>query len=84
MPYIPLGWPRQRRGVIFSNPTVLLLARQYGATPAEIALAWLAGLSPNVLLIPGTTSVRHLHENLTVDHIELDVDAMDQLDAAFS
>lgn len=84
VPYVPLGWPRQRRGVIFDNPTVQRLARRYGATPAQIALAWLAGLSPNVLLIPGTASLRHLHENLAVDHLELDTDAMDQLDAAFS
>jgi pyridoxine 4-dehydrogenase len=84
VPYVPLGWPRQRRGVVFDNPAVLRLARRYRATSAQIALAWLAGLSPNVLLIPGTASLRHLHENLAVDHIELDTAAMDQLDTAFA
>jgi pyridoxine 4-dehydrogenase len=84
VPYVPLGWPRQRRGVIFDNPTVLRLARRYDATPAQIALSWLAGLSQNVLLIPGTASLHHLRENIAVDHIELDTDAMGQLDGAFS
>jgi aryl-alcohol dehydrogenase-like predicted oxidoreductase len=83
VPYVPLGWPRQRRGVIFDNPTVRRLAQRYGATPAQIALAWLAALSRNVLLIPGTASVHHLQENIAVDHIDLDDDAMNQLDIAF-
>jgi pyridoxine 4-dehydrogenase len=84
VPYVPLGWPRQGRGVIFDNPTVIRLAREYGATPAQIPLAWLAGLSENVLLIPGTASLQHLRENVAVERIELDDDAMGQLDAAFS
>ncbi|WP_406081784.1 hypothetical protein [Micromonospora sp. NBC_00858] len=41
-------------------------------------------LSPNVLLIPGTASLRHLRENLAVDRIELDRDATNQLDSAFA
>lgn len=84
VPYLPLGWPRQRRSAIFDNPTVVQLAQRYDATPAQIALAWLAGLSPNVLLIPGTSSLAHLRENIAVDRIELDADAMAQLDVAFS
>jgi pyridoxine 4-dehydrogenase len=83
VPYGPLGWPRQRHGVVFDNPAVRRLARRYRATPAQIALSWLAGLSEHVLLIPGTASPRHLRENIAVDRIRLDGDAMDQLDAAF-
>jgi pyridoxine 4-dehydrogenase len=83
VPYAPLGWPWQRRSVVFDNPTVRRIARRYGATPAQIALSWLAGLFPHVLLIPGTASLSHLRENIAVDRIELDGDAMDQLDAAF-
>jgi pyridoxine 4-dehydrogenase len=83
VPYVPLGWPRQRQGVIFDNPTVQRLAQRWGATPAQIALSWLAGLSRNVLLIPGTASVRHLQENIGADRFDLDDDAMNQLDAAF-
>ncbi|WUJ26957.1 oxidoreductase [Micromonospora sp. NBC_00389] len=84
VPYVPLGWPRDRREAIFNNPAVDRLARRYQATPAQIALAWLLALSPNVLLIPGTASLRHLRENLAVDRIELDRDATNQLDSAFA
>jgi pyridoxine 4-dehydrogenase len=83
VPFVPLGWPRRGRGAVFTNPTVVKVAQRYGATPAQIALAWLAGLSEQVLLIPGTSSLQHLRENIAVDRIELDDDAMDQLDAAF-
>jgi aryl-alcohol dehydrogenase-like predicted oxidoreductase len=47
-----------------------------------VALAWTLGLAPNVLLIPGTSSVRHLEDNLAVADIELDKDAQQQLAAA--
>lgn len=84
VPYIPLGWPRDRRQAVFTNPAVVRVARRYHATPAQIALAWLLGLSPNVLLIPGTTSRGHLEENVAVDRMELDRDAMDELSSAFA
>ncbi|MEV4656524.1 oxidoreductase [Micromonospora sp. NPDC049301] len=84
VPYVPLGWPRDRREAIFNNPAVDRLAHRHQATPAQIALAWLLALSPNVLLIPGTASLRHLRENLAVDRIVLDRDAMNQLDSAFA
>ena len=45
-------------------------------------LAWILGLAPNVLLIPGTSSVRHLDENLAAAGITLDEDARQQLPAA--
>lgn len=51
-------------------------------TRAQVALAWLLSLRPNVLLIPGTSSVRHLEENLAVSGIELDEQARDELAAA--
>jgi pyridoxine 4-dehydrogenase len=84
VPYIPLGWPRDRRQAVFNHPAVVQVARRYRATPAQIALAWLLGVSPNVLLIPGTASREHLRENVAVDRIELDRDAMDQLGSAFA
>jgi aryl-alcohol dehydrogenase-like predicted oxidoreductase len=83
VPYAPIGWPRSGRNSVAGNPTVIRLARRYDATPAQIALAWLVRLAPNILLIPGTASLRHLKENLAVDRLELDEDAMGQLDAAF-
>jgi aryl-alcohol dehydrogenase-like predicted oxidoreductase len=57
-------------------------AEQLGRTPAQIALAWTLNVAPNVLLIPGTSSVAHLEENLAVADIELDEQTRDQLNAA--
>jgi aryl-alcohol dehydrogenase-like predicted oxidoreductase len=48
------------------------VAKEYGATPAQLALAWLLHHSPNILLIPGTSSVAHLEENLQAADIKLD------------
>ena len=58
-----------------STPTEL------GRTPAQVALAWTLSVAPNVLLIPGTSSVAHLEENLAVAAIELDDDARERLNA---
>src|SRR6201996_8712225 len=51
-------------------------AKELGATPMQVALAWLLHRSPNVLLIPGTSSVAHLRENLASDRLELPADAL--------
>jgi pyridoxine 4-dehydrogenase len=83
VPYSPLGWPRGQRNTVLGNPVVLDLARQLRATPAQVALAWLLALAPNVLLIPGTSSRAHLRENLAVASVPLDEEAMARLDAAF-
>jgi pyridoxine 4-dehydrogenase len=61
---------------------VLAAAERLGRTPAQIALAWTLSVAPNVLLIPGTSSVSHLEENLAVADIELDDDTREQLTAA--
>jgi aryl-alcohol dehydrogenase-like predicted oxidoreductase len=57
------------------------VAASIGATPMQTALAWLLRRSPNILLIPGTSSVAHLHENLAIADLELSDDAMATLDA---
>ncbi|MCW2572554.1 MAG: aldo/keto reductase [Frankiales bacterium] len=49
------------------------------ATPAQIALAWLLDLAPNVLLIPGTRTRRHLEENIHSAGVQLDDDARAEL-----
>ena len=54
-------------------------AARLGRTPAQVALAWTLSVAPNVLMIPGTSSVRHLEENLAVADIELDDDTREQL-----
>jgi diketogulonate reductase-like aldo/keto reductase len=83
VPFLPLGWPRESRSTILENPTVVRIAQRYDATPTQIALAWLTGLAESILLIPGTSSLKHLRENIAVDSIALDEDAMGQLDTAF-
>jgi aryl-alcohol dehydrogenase-like predicted oxidoreductase len=52
-----------------------------GASPLQVALAWLLHRSPNILLIPGTSSVAHLRENLKAAELDLPKDALAALDA---
>jgi aryl-alcohol dehydrogenase-like predicted oxidoreductase len=56
-------------------------AAQVGATPQQVALAWLLQCSPTMLLIPGTSSLGHLRENLAVADVVLPADAVATLDA---
>ncbi|MFL6679039.1 MAG: aldo/keto reductase, partial [Burkholderiaceae bacterium] len=56
------------------------VARTLDATPMQVALAWLLQRSPNLLLIPGTSSVAHLHENLAAVDLRLPPDAVARLD----
>ncbi|QDZ08464.1 oxidoreductase [Sphingomonas panacisoli] len=76
VPFFPLGGfsPLQ-------SSTLNDVATRIGATPMQTALAWLLRRSPNILLIPGTSSVAHLEQNLAVADIDLDDDAMTDLDA---
>ena len=55
-------------------------AARLGATPLQTALAWLLHRSPNILLIPGTSSVAHLRENLAAARIALPAEAIEALD----
>jgi aryl-alcohol dehydrogenase-like predicted oxidoreductase len=57
------------------------LAGRVGATPMQLALAWLLRRSPNILLIPGTSSVTHLRENLAAGEIVLSDDVLAELEA---
>jgi aryl-alcohol dehydrogenase-like predicted oxidoreductase len=81
VPFFPLGSGFAQTNPVLSNAHVLSIAERLGITPAQVALAWTLGLAPNVLLIPGTSSVQHLEENLAVADIELDEDAQQQLAA---
>jgi len=60
---------------------VVGVADKHGATPAQVALAWLLQRSPNVLLIPGTSSLQHLEENLAAADLALDAGDVAALDA---
>jgi aryl-alcohol dehydrogenase-like predicted oxidoreductase len=75
VPFFPLGSSFTRNNPVLGNPGVIATADRLGYTPAQVALAWLLRLRPNLLLIPGTSSVRHLEENLAVANIELDAEA---------
>ena len=76
VPYFPLG------GFSPLQSTALdAVAERLGATPMSVALAWLLHRSPNVLLIPGTSSVAHLRENVSGAGLELPADAVAELDA---
>jgi aryl-alcohol dehydrogenase-like predicted oxidoreductase len=57
-------------------------AARLGAAPAQVALAWLLQRSSVMLPIPGTSSVRHLEENVRAASLALDLDTVDELDTA--
>jgi pyridoxine 4-dehydrogenase len=55
------------------------VASDLGATPMQVALAWLLHRAPNILLIPGTSSLDHLHENLRVAELKLSDEVLARL-----
>jgi aryl-alcohol dehydrogenase-like predicted oxidoreductase len=57
------------------------LAQEVGCTPAQLALAWLLHKVPSIVVIPGTTSVEHLHEDLGAADVQLSSDAMSRVEA---
>ncbi len=82
VPFFPLGAAfTAPNNPVLGNESVQNTAERLGRTPAQVALAWTLSVAPNVLLIPGTSSVRHLEENLAVASIELDDDTRRQLNA---
>jgi len=72
VPFCPLGWPRGVQNGILTSSVLVDLGRNLGATPGQIALAWLLDLSPNVLLIPGTRTRQHLIENIRSGRVRID------------
>jgi pyridoxine 4-dehydrogenase len=75
VPFFPLGSAFGQSNPVLGDPAVIATSERLGRTPAQVALAWLLSLRENVLLIPGTSSVRHLEENMAVADIELDAEA---------
>ena len=75
VPFFPLGGFSPLQSSILDDT-----ARSLDATPMQVAQAWLLHRSPNMLLIPGTSSVAHLHENLQAASLELPTDALAELD----
>jgi pyridoxine 4-dehydrogenase len=72
VPFCPLGWPGDVHKHLLTSPVLATLAAGLRATAAQVALAWLLDLAPNVLLIPGTSTRAHLTENLAAASVELD------------
>ena len=75
VPFFPLGGFAPLQSSALSE-----VAARLHATPMQVALAWLLRRSPNILLIPGTSSVGHLRENLAARDLELPDDAVARLD----
>jgi pyridoxine 4-dehydrogenase len=72
VPFCPLGWPGRVHNRLLASPVLAALAARLRATPAQVALAWLLDLAPNILLIPGTRTRAHLAENLAAARVGLD------------
>ena len=75
VPFFPLGGFTPLQSSVLSQ-----VARRLGASPMQVALAWLLARAPNILLIPGTSSVAHLRENLAAAELELPQDALAALE----
>ncbi len=81
VPFFPLGsafagGPR----TLAADPAVAAVAAKHGATPSQVALAWLLARDERILLIPGTTSVAHLEENMAAGDIALDAEDLQTLE----
>ena len=76
VPYFPLGGFS-----LLQSSRLDKVAASLGATPVQVALAWLLHRSPNMLLIPGTSSVEHLRENLAAASLDLSAEVLTNLDA---
>lgn len=75
VPFFPLGGFTPLQSTALSD-----VARRLGATPMQVALAWLLHRAPNVLLIPGTSSLDHLRENLGAAELKLSDEVLARLD----
>ncbi|PRY05125.1 aldo/keto reductase family oxidoreductase [Paraburkholderia sp. BL25I1N1] len=76
VPFFPLGGFTPIQSSALSE-----IAQTLGATPMQVALAWLLQRAPNILLIPGTSSVGHLRENLQASQLKLSAEVCAELDA---
>ncbi|WP_105417492.1 aldo/keto reductase family oxidoreductase [Neorhizobium sp. T25_27] len=75
VPFFPLGGFSPLQSSVLSD-----VAQRLGATPMQVALAWLLRRAPNILLIPGTSSVGHLRENLAAAELQLSDTVMAELE----
>jgi pyridoxine 4-dehydrogenase len=76
VPFFPLGGFTPLQSTSLSD-----IATSLKATPMQVALAWLLHRSPNILVIPGTSSIKHLRENLQASSLQLSAEVITELDA---
>jgi pyridoxine 4-dehydrogenase len=76
VPFFPLGGFTPLQSATLSD-----VAARLHATPMQVALAWLLQRSPNILVIPGTSSIEHLRENLQASRLQIPTEVIADLDA---
>ena len=81
VPFFPLGGAFAGIPKVSEDPAVAAAAQALGRTPEQVGLAWLLHHAPHVLLIPGTSSIGHLEENIAAGTITFDRATLDTLDA---
>jgi aryl-alcohol dehydrogenase-like predicted oxidoreductase len=79
VPYFPLGSAFPGMPKVSEHPAVTQAAAALGATPAQVGLAWLLAHDPGTLLIPGTSSLGHLQDNIATANVRLDPGTMNIL-----
>jgi pyridoxine 4-dehydrogenase len=82
VPFFPLGSAFPGMPKVTDEPAVRKVADRLGVTPAQVGLAWLLARAENVLLIPGTSSVAHLEENMHAGAVELAPEELEALRAS--
>jgi aryl-alcohol dehydrogenase-like predicted oxidoreductase len=81
VPFGSLGFGMAGPDAVLGRREVVEEAARLGVTPAQLVLAWTLALAPNILVIPGASSVDHLRENLAAAAVPLDTRALDRLSA---
>lgn len=81
VPFFPLGSAFPQMPKVTDQPAVRQAAAALDVTPAQVGLAWLLAHAPNVLLIPGTSSVEHLQDNMDIAGVRLPAETTTDLDA---
>jgi aryl-alcohol dehydrogenase-like predicted oxidoreductase len=80
VPYFPLGSAFPNTPKVTDNAAVRAVAERLGATPAQVGLAWLLAHRDNILLIPGTSRVAHLEQNMAVGEVTLSPEDIAELE----
>ena len=81
VPFFPLGSAFEGLPKVTDDPVVREVATEAGATAVQVGLAWLLAHDPSILLIPGTSSLEHLEENLAAERVALTAEQKKRLDA---